>query len=179
MMENDRPVFHAAGMSVLCACSVAVTAAAGAFSVQYQFVPYALFVLLAGYLLPMNWAVGCAVLAPSLCTCLLGFPEPVVSLPLTACQMIALAAFANFFYTMLKMNIYAVLLSSEAAGYVLLFCAASIYGAVSPQVIRPLEWVRQTLVTTWPGILLQAAAVPPIVLLTKRIQHRFHETRRI
>lgn len=178
-MEGDRPVFHAAGMLVLCACAVLLTAAASCFGAEAQLVPYALCVVLAGYLLPMNWAVGCAVLAPLLCTLLLGFPEPIASLPLSACQMIAFAAFTNFFYTMLGMNLYAVLLSSEAAGYVLLFCAAAIYGAVSPQVIRPLEWVRQTLMTTWPGIALQAAAAPPVVVLIKRLERRVRKQEHI
>lgn len=127
----------------------------------------------------MNWAVGCAILAPLLCTCFLGIPEPVAELPLTVCQLIAMAAFANFFYGMLGSNVYTVLVVSEAAGFVLLFCAAAIYGAVSPQDIRPLSWVRATFAATWPGILLQAAAAPPLVLAIERAAARFAATHRV
>lgn len=129
--------------------------------------PYQLLVVVAAFLLPMNWGVGCAVVFPVLSMLAFDVPEPVVDLPLVVIQMIALAAFINFFYSMLAMNPFATILCSVAAGLVLLFCAASIYGAVSRHAVMPLEYIRGAVTRTWPGILLQVILGPCVVFLVR------------
>lgn len=127
-------------------------------------VPYQLMVLVAAFLLPMNWAVSCAVVFPTLSMLFFDMPEPVVALPLAVIQMIALAAFTNFFYSMLALNVFATALCSVAADFVLLFCAASIYGAVSRHAVYPLEYIRGAFMQTWPGIASQLILGPSCVL---------------
>lgn len=153
------------GISALCALSVIFTWGAMRLGWSERLLPYQLPVMLAGYVLPMNWAVACAVIGPVLDTILLGFPEAMVMLPLVACQMIALAAFTNFLYTMLEMNPFGVYLPSVAFSYVILFCAAAIYGAVSRHAIDPLAYVRDTFLFTWPGLLLELCAPAVVVAL--------------
>lgn len=138
--------------------------------------PYQLPVLLAGYYLPMTWAVGCAVTMPVLGSIVLAFPDPIVMLPLVACQMIALAAFANFLYTMLEMNPFGVYVLSVAFSYVILFCAAAIYGAVSNGAVQPLVYVRYTLVYTWPSLVAELLA-PVVVAAHRRGKQVFRKDR--
>lgn len=157
--------------ATLCAAGVLLTWAAQRFSLSAVLLPYQLPVLLSGYLLPMSWAFSCAVATPVLCSVLLGFPGAMIMLPLVTCQMIAIAAFASFLYTMLNMNPIGVWFLSVAFGYVILFCAAAIYGAVSADAVQPVPYVRNTLVRTWPGLLLDLLA-PAAVYVCTRIRAR-------
>lgn len=128
-------------------------------------------VALAGMLLPMNWAVGCAVAIPVSSAIAWGVPYLTTDLPLLVCQMIALAAFVNFFYGMVGWNMYGALAAAMALSLVMLFCAASVFGAVGGPV-RALAYVRQTVTAGWPRMLLELAIVPPAVWLVRRMQER-------
>lgn len=137
------------------------------------YLPMQIPVALAGFLLPMNWAVGCAVAVPILNSALFDIPFLTLDLPLWACQMIALAAFANFYYSMLGKNIYVSLLCAEMLSFVVFFCAASIYCAVGFGEVRALTYFRKAIATGWPGILIQIVIVPPLVLLIKKMKEKW------
>lgn len=158
--------------AVLCGSSLGLTWLASQFGWTEYLLPYQLPVLFAGFLLPMSWAVGCAVAAPILGTIFLGFPEGMVMLPLVACQMLALAAFANFLYLMLDSHPFTVYALSVAFSYVILFCAASIYGAVSPGSVQPLSYVRNTIMQGWPSLILDMIAPLIILVVRGRKKHR-------
>lgn len=162
--------------AILCTGSLVLTWLAQRFGYEEVLLPYQLPVLLAGYYLPMTWAVGCAVTMPVLGSIVLAFPDPIVMLPLVACQMIALAAFANFLYTMLEMNPFGVYVLSVAFSYVILFCAAAIYGAVSNGAVQPLVYVRYTLVYTWPSLVAELLA-PVVVAAHRRGKQVFRKDR--
>lgn len=134
--------------------------------------PWEPAVAMAGLVLPMPWAVGCAVVIPLLNSMVWGSPYLTTDLPLLVCQMIALAAFANFFYDMVGWNVFAALLAALALSFVVLFCAASIFGAVSGGLIRGTSYVRGTLTAGWPRMLLEIILVPPAVLVVRRMQER-------
>lgn len=155
--------------AALCALALALSWLSRYYGVEARFVPYQLMVLLAGYFLPMNWSVGCAAGIPILNLMVFGFPEPLVALPLVVCQMIAVAAFTNFFYTMLEMNVYAVVPLALMSGFTVLFCAAAIYGAVSNHAVEPFDYLRRTLMITWPGLAVQIVVAPSIVLVVRRL----------
>lgn len=152
----------------LCFSSLLLTWGSRQLQLETVLLPYQIPILLGGYLLPMTWAVGCAVTAPIIGTILLGFPGAMVMLPLVACQMIALAAFANFLYTMLDTNPFSVYILSVAFSYVILFCAAAIYGAVSNGAVQPLSYVRGMLLQTWPGTISELLAPVIVVVLRRR-----------
>lgn len=135
--------------------------------------PMQIPVALAGFLLPMNWAVACAVLVPVLNSAVYDIPFLTVDLPLWVCQLIALAAFANFYYTMLGKNIYVAILCAEMLSFVFLFCAASIFCAVSPGGMRALPYFRHAVTAGWPGILLQILVVPPCVMLIEKLKAKW------
>ena len=125
-------------------------------------------VLLAGFLLPMNWAVCCAVAIPVANTVVWGVPTAFGELPLVLCEMIAYAAFANFYYTMVNWKVYPSLFMTMLSGRAVLFCAASIYGAVSGGAVRAVPYLAAAVSAGWPGMLLQAVAVPAVLALVKR-----------
>lgn len=129
-----------------------------------------LAVALGGMLLPLNWAVGAAVAVPALNTVLWGAPYLTTDLPLLVCQMMALAALTNFFYGMVGWNAYASLLAAMALSLVVLFCAASVFGAVSSGLIRALPYMRSVCQADWPAMLLEILLVPPAVLIVRRLQ---------
>lgn len=129
---------------------------------------FGLFAALAGLLLPMNWAVGCAVLLPSLQWLLYGSPYLTTDLPLLICQMIALAAFTSFLYGMVGWNVYGALSCAIALSFLVLFCAVSIFGAVSNGLIRSIPYVRATVKTGWPWMVTAMIAGPPIAVLSRK-----------
>ena len=126
----------------------------------------------AGLLLPVSWAAACAVLIPAAQTAVFGVPFLTTDLPLLVCQMIALAVCVNFFGEMLGWNVWGALLAAEAAGLLVLFCAASIFGAVSDGLIRPGPYLWQTLKAGWPGMLLSVILVPPAAFAVRRIEDK-------
>lgn len=130
-------------------------------------------VALAGLLLPLSWAVVCAVAVPLLNTVFWGAPYLTTDLPLLVCQMIALAAFASFFYDMVGWNVYVALLMGMGMSLVVLFCVASIFGAVSGGLIRATLYVWGTLTAGWPRMLMEVILVPPAALLVRRIEEKF------
>lgn len=160
--------------TVLCASALLLTWLGTLGGWNETIRPYQLPVLLAGYLLPMNWAVACAVAVPVLGATVFGFPSALVMLPLVACQMIALAAFTNFLYTMLDMRPFSVFMLGTAFSFVILFCAAAIYGAVSHHAVSPLPYVRYTALATWPGLILQLAGVG-VIQISQLARKSFHE----
>lgn len=135
--------------------------------------PWEIAVALAGLLLPLPWAVGCAVGIPLLNTILYGSPYLTTDLPLLVCQMIALAAFASFFYDMVGWDVYGAVLMAMGLSLVVLFCAASIFGAVSGGLIRGTAYLHGTLAAGWPRMLMEVILVPPAALVVRRIQEKF------
>ena len=164
-MRNRMGLRNVATALLICALgAVAPLLAPGVRSV------WEVAVALGGLLLPLSWAVGSAVVIPALSTLFYGTPYLTTDLPLLVCQMIALAALANFFYDMVGWNVYGALLSAMGLSLVVLFCAASIFGAVSGGLVRALPYVRATLTAGWPRILLEIVLVPPAVLIVRRVQ---------
>ncbi len=131
-------------------------------------------VILAGFLLPMSWAVSCAVILPIANTLIFGIPTALTDLPLMVCELFAYAAFANFFYEMLEYGILKALLLTMLCGRVVLFCSASIYGAVDSGSFNSISYIVETFTVSWPGMILQIAAIPTIMSIAKKVRLRFH-----
>ena len=129
---------------------------------------FGLFAALAGLLLPMNWAVGCAVFIPVMQTIVCGSPYLTTDLPLLVCQMIALAAFTNFLWGMVGWNVYGALACAIALSLLVLFCAVSIFGAVSSGLIHPLTYVISITRSGWPWMLAALIVGPPAAVLARK-----------
>lgn len=154
---------------ILCGMGVILPFISGMFGLEQVLLTMQIPILIAGFVLPMNWAVTCAILTPVLNGIILGTPTIYPVLPIMLCQLIALAASCNMLRGMTAMKIYPILLFSILLGWVLFFCAASIISWILDDV-NAFSYTREVLSLGWPGIILQIAVVPPIVkLLDRRI----------
>ncbi len=147
---------------VLCGMGVILPFISGRFGLEPVLLTMQIPVLIAGFVLPMNWAVTCAILTPVLNGIVLGTPTIYPVLPIMLCQLIALAASCNMLRGMTSLKIYPILLFSILLGWVLFFCAASIISWILDDV-NAFSYTSEVLMLGWPGIILQIAVVPPIV----------------
>lgn len=124
-------------------------------------------ILLAGFLLPMIWAVSCSAIIPVLCMICWGSPFFLPDLPLILCEMIAYAALANLLYISFRQKVLPSLLLTMLLGRLVMFCAASIYSWLTDS-FNAYAYTYSSILTGWPGMLLQVALVPLVVKVVEK-----------
>ena len=132
------------------------------------------FVLLSGFIFPINYAVGCGLIIPVICSVLYQAPEVYPQLLLTLCLMTAYTSFANIFYFSAKWNIYKALIASLIMGELVLFSTASILSWITDG-FSAISYMIQSFIETLPGFVLQIAIIPLIL----KIYEYFHNKTKI
>lgn len=147
----------------------------GYFQMEHILLTMQIPILLCAYLLPIKWAVTCAVLTPVLNTIFLGDPALFPLFPIALCQLITLAASFHMLAVALNKNLYLSLFISIVAGWLIFFCAASIMSWV----LDGIDAIRYTLTMVKHGLLgigLQVIIVPPILRLIHVIREKDRES---
>jgi len=129
------------------------------------FLPMHLFVLTAGLL--FGWRAGLMVglFTPLVSYLTSGMPLAPV-LPQITLEVMAYGFFAGLFREKLKLNIYFSLLLALLAGRLILLTTVWILGT---SFLASLTALEKAITLGWPGILIQLALVPMLVIKLKKI----------
>jgi len=156
---------------ILIALGILFPAVTGHFGLESILLTMHIPILLAGFLLPINYSVFCGMATPILCTIFLGEPSVFPILPLIICETIALTSFANIFYVALHWKIYPALILTMLLGILVLFSAASILSWVVDG-FSAVSYTSNSFVVGLPGFVLQILIIPIILKIAGLISRR-------
>lgn len=143
------------------------------YNLERRIVIMNLIIILSGFILPLNYAIGCGIITPIICCALFNNPYIYPQLLLTICLMIANTSFANIFYISVKWKIYPALFATLIMGGLVLFSTASILSWVS-EGFNAISYVAETFIETLPGIVLQILAIPLILKVYEHIKNEYY-----
>lgn len=141
------------------------------YNLERRIVIMNFIIILSGFTLPLNYAIGCGVITPIVCCVWFNVPALYPQLLLTTVMMIAFTSFANIFYISAKWTIYPSLFATLIMGGLVLFSAASILSWVSDG-FSAVSYVAETLIETFPGIILQIFAIPLTLKIYEHVKNK-------
>lgn len=171
MKKSTRHIYEIVCCGLLIALGLVLPGVFHSFGGQSAgtvFLPMHIPVLIAGlYLGPVCGAIV-GVVTPLMSSILTGMP-PFGILPYMMLELLAYGCIAGLFYRMVKRNVYLALLVAQVGGRIVkalvLLVAAYIFRL--PNVAGVLSvWIAAA--TGWPGLLIQLALIPPIVLALQK-----------
>lgn len=133
------------------------------------FSPMHIPVFLAGFISGPISGVVVGLLAPGISFLLTGMP-PTYAVPLMTGELVLYGLVAGLVYRKLKMNIYLVLIFSMIMGRIGFAIGILLFGFFISLPYGVETYIKIAFITGLPGILLQLAIIPPIVIA---IQHHF------
>lgn len=167
---KKNTTYYLTTAAVLLAIAVLLPMLFHAFGAGNQFLPMHIPALLAGFALPLPYAVLCGALMPVLSSLLTGMPAVFPMMPLMAVELAVYALCASIFYRKLRWNVYVALLLAMicgrlAAGF-MSFLLASLFSAQFAAI--GFAYIGQIIVTGVIGIVIQVVVLPPLVLLLQK-----------
>jgi len=139
------------------------------FGLGKSFLPMHIPVLLAGFMLSLPYAIAVGAITPVLSFVLTGMPPLFPVLPYMFFELMAYAAVANLLSRRIKLNSYISLIISMIAGRivagVIVWGMIVFFGAKIP---GPIAFIASAVTTGIPGIIIQLAFVPPMIILLKK-----------
>ena len=124
-------------------------------------------VLLCGFICGPLWGMGVGVVTPLLRSLLLGMPPLFPIATVMAIELMAYGLLAGILYSILKksnLRIMYALIGSMLGGRIVWGLAASIFYSMAGMPFSLPIFISSAFLTAWPGILLQLAVIPPIVV---------------
>ncbi|MEG1393080.1 MAG: methyltransferase domain-containing protein [Christensenellaceae bacterium] len=132
------------------------------------FLPMQIPILIAGFLLPLPWTIGVAVLTPILSFLITGMPPLYPVLPLMIFELITYGAAVCMLSRKLRLNIYFSLLLAMGMGRAVLFAMSSIMSALFAS-FDSIAYFIGAITIGLPGMLIQIVFIPPIVYAIKKV----------
>lgn len=161
---------------VLLSTGIILTGASVKYGLESRLMIMKFPIILAGFLLSINYAVASAFILPILCTVLYGEPAAFPNLPLIICETVALTSFSNIYYNSAHLKIYPSLVITLVMGELVLFSAASILSWVTHN-FSAVGFTIDSFLHTLPGLAVQFAFIPIIVKLSEIIKSKMANQR--
>jgi len=140
-----------------------------AFNLGREFLPMHIPVLFAGFILSMPYAVAVGALTPLLSSVFTGMPVLFPVMPYMVFELAAYAAVANFLSKKAGRNPYIALIGSMIAGRIVagvaVWLLVMLFNAKLP---GPVAFVISAVTSGLPGIIIQLAVIPPMVVVLKK-----------
>ncbi len=168
-MLRARPGFKGAQALIICALLIMaglfLTTLCGSPQAAEAYLPMHIPVLLVGFLLPLPFALGTAAAVPVLNSLISGTPALWPMLPVMLAEFIVYVLEANLTYRKCRLNIYLALcitiLCGRAAAAVAIYAVSTYFGA---DIAAVSSHFASAIMNGWPGILIQLALIPPLVM---------------
>lgn len=139
------------------------------FGLGKNFLPMHIPVLLAGFILSLPYAIAVGVITPVLSSVITGMPPMFPVLPYMVFELAVYAAAANVLSKKVKLNTYLSLIISMVAGRIVagivVWGMIAIFGAKLP---GPTVFIISAVTAGIPGIIIQLAFIPPMIILLKK-----------
>jgi hypothetical protein len=139
------------------------------FGLGKNFLPMHIPVLLAGFILSLPYAIAIGVITPLLSSIITGMPPIFPVLPYMVFELAVYAVVANVLSKKMKLNTYLSLIMSMVAGRIVagivVWGMIVIFGAKLPS---PTVFIISALTAGIPGIIIQLAFIPPMIILSKK-----------
>lgn len=139
------------------------------FGLGKNFLPMHIPVLLAGFILSLPYAIAVGVITPLLSSIITGMPPMFPVLPYMVFELAVYAVVANVLSKKMKLNTYLSLIMSMVAGRIVagivVWGMIVIFGAKLPS---PTVFIISALTAGIPGIIIQLAFIPPMIILLKK-----------
>lgn len=139
------------------------------FGVGKNFLPMHIPVLLAGFILSLPYAIAVGVITPVLSSVITGMPPMFPVLPYMVFELAVYATAANVLSKKMKLNTYLSLIASMVAGRIVagivVWGMTVIFGAKLP---GPTVFIISVVTAGIPGIIIQLAFIPPMIVLLKK-----------
>lgn len=139
------------------------------FGLGKNFLPMHIPVLLAGFILSLPYAIAIGVITPLLSSIITGMPPIFPVLPYMVFELAVYAVVANVLSKKMKLNTYLSLIMSMVAGRIVagivVWGMIVIFGAKLPS---PTVFIISAVTAGIPGIIIQLAFIPPMIILSKK-----------
>lgn len=139
------------------------------FGLGKNFLPMHIPVLLAGFILSLPYAVAVGIITPVLSSAITAMPPMFPVLPYMVFELAVYAAVSNVLSKKMKLNTYLSLIISMIAGRVAagiaVWAMIVFFGAKLPS---PAIFAVSAVTTGIPGIIIQIAFIPPMIVLLKK-----------
>jgi hypothetical protein len=139
------------------------------FGLGKNFLPMHIPVLLAGFILSLPYAIAVGVITPLLSSIITGMPPMFPVLPYMVFELAVYAVVANVLSKKMKLNTYLSLIMSMVAGRIVagivVWGMIVIFGAKLPS---PTVFIISAVTAGIPGIIIQLAFIPPMIILLKK-----------
>lgn len=136
------------------------------------FLPMHIPVLLAGFILSLPFAVAVGIITPILSSILTSMPPIFPVLPFMVFELATYGLVTSFLYRKLKLNVYVSLvgamLSGRIVATIVVWVLINFFFATLPS---PIIWVTAAVTAGLPGIVIQLALIPVLVLALNRLNY--------
>ncbi len=134
------------------------------------FLPMHIPVILGGFILSLPFALSVGIITPILSSVLTGMPPVFPVLPFMVFELATYGLVTSFLYRRLKLNVYVSLIGAMITGRIVativVWILINFFFATLP---NPLVWVVGTVTAGIPGIVVQLALIPVLVLALDRL----------
>lgn len=132
------------------------------------FLPMHIPVLIAAFIIPMQWALAVAAIIPVLSFFIMNMPPLFPVLPIMLCELAGYAVCASFLSRKLRLNVYFSLIISMVFGRLVMFFAAFILQTVTTRPFGAVAYFTNAVATGLPGIVLQIVLLPVLISVIKK-----------
>lgn len=140
-----------------------------AFGLGSAFLPMHIPVLIAGFTVSIPYAITVGILTPILSSLLTGMPPHFPVLPYMVFELATYGAVASLLYKKMKLNVYISLIGSLIAGRIVAGIAVWVLAAFFlAKLPGPLVFITGSVVKSIPGIIIQLALIPALIMLLNK-----------
>lgn len=167
-MRKDSPVFRMVGAAMCLALGVLFPQLFHLIGAGPVFLPMHIPVLLCGLLFGWQYGAACGFIVPLLSSVATGMPPLFPTAAAMMLELCAYGALTGLFYRRLNWNVYPALLLAMAGGRLVSGAANALFMGVAGKPYGLSAFLSAALLTAWPGIIIQIAAVPLLVLALEK-----------
>lgn len=168
-MENKNSVREIVFASLLVTTGIVLPMIFHFFGLGSAFLPMHIPVLISGFILPLPYAVAVGAITPLLSSILTGMPPLFPIMTYMVFELAAYASAASFLGKKKRLNVYIALVGSMIAGRIVsgivVWILVTVFGAKLPNTII---FIASSISTGLPGIIIQIAAIPPMVAILRK-----------